>query len=465
MKRQDFLNNYWSSYVSATGDLWSLARWFRAKAWERASKKNWIGGQLKGVSSSEGAIRLWLSGQGHDVIFEANAVGICPDLEGDSNPRLVDPADFFIAGDQLAIQVDSLRGAWPAGPLSTETLKVALLTPSRAELSTSKLSFKTAQRWQEFLTVIRSYFQSLGLVEMNTPTLVVCPGMEVHLEPFSSEWTIGSWKRQLFLPTSPELHLKKLLAMGWTDVFEIKSCFRNGEISQHHEPEFHMLEWYRAYANLNLVEQDLIQMLEHLRKMDLVQGGIGQVQRWSVSELFEHFLNFCLKPETSWQELIEVAQKQGLTIEQAQGMNWDDLFHWLFLERIEREIHQWPDPVIVYNYPPSQAALARLTPDGWADRFELYWRGLEIANAFNELNDPDEQESRMVREQKLRQDLGRADVPIDQEFLKGLRAGLPPTGGIALGLERLFMAANRIQNIDEVRAFSASRLQTRDSEV
>jgi elongation factor P--(R)-beta-lysine ligase len=129
------------------------------------------------------------------------------------------------------------------------------------------------------------------------------------------------------------------------------------------------------------------------------------------------------------------------------------LFHRLWIESIDPWLAEQPEPIIVYNFPPSLAALSRLTADGWADRLEFYWRGLEIGNAFFELNDPAEQRRRFAADAVEKERLGRSPVAVDDDFLSALEAGMPPACGIAVGLERLFMAAQGVATIQEIKAF------------
>jgi lysyl-tRNA synthetase class 2 len=306
--------------------------------------------------------------------------------------------------------------------------------------------------WAGFVKDLREGLEVLGLQEVRIPSLVTCPGMEAQLEPFATEWVMGEKREKLFLPTSPELHMKKLLALGWTDIFELKTCFRNGEMANLHEPEFEMLEWYRAYSDLGLIQEDLLQLIHFLGSKGWVVGSIPSLEVFSVSELFAKHVEIQLTPTTTINELREACGKWGIPLSGEES--WDDVFFLLFLSRVESQF-LGDRLVLVYDYPPSQAALARLTHQGWADRFELYWRGVELANAFHELNDPDEQRARFEQELVLRDKLGKTAVPVDEGFLRALDAGMPPSGGIALGVDRLFMVCQQIDDIKDTRCFSA----------
>lgn len=136
----------------------------------------------------------------------------------------------------------------------------------------------------------------------------------------------------------------------------------------------------------------------------------------------------------------------------SKNLDWNDLYHLIWVSKIEPTLPQ--SPFLLCDYPTSQAALARINAHGWADRFEFYWQGYEIANAFHELNDPNEQRTRFERDQKKRIAYGRTPLEIDEQFMTALKHGLPPSGGIALGLDRLFMAFMGIKKISEARAFT-----------
>lgn len=355
-------------------------------------------------------------------------------------------------GDKIEVRIA------PAAKVSLEPqtrvegdITARRLVRPRRELKSNQFNFESAKKWHDFIRAVRDFFNGQGFLETLTPSLVTNPGMEPELEPFATEFRNGRQRRRLFLPTSPELHLKQILAAGFTEIFEIKSCFRNEEVTEHHQPEFQMLEWYRAYATLASIEKDLVNLLRIVTK-----NANLPVERASIAELFETHFKFKLTPETTREELVILARSQN--IETTSDDSWNDVFHRLFVTKIELELGL-KAPLVIYNFPPSQAALARLTPDGWADRFELFWNGLEIANAFHELNDPTEQLKRFEADQKRRIERGRTPLEIDQNFMQSLEAGLPPSAGIALGLDRLFMGVFGIREIAKARFFGVDHQQ------
>jgi lysyl-tRNA synthetase class 2 len=354
--------------------------------------------------------------------------------EGEVWPR-PEPAvvfEVFCPGDWVCLRVceraEQPKAIWLLAPNLLPDFPVAKTTG-------------LAISFTEFVNQTRRFFTEKGYTEASTPTLVKCPGLEPQLEPFATEWSNGPEDHHFYLPTSPEIHLKKLLCRGWRRVFEIAKVFRNDVKSRAHRPEFHMLEWYMAFA-------DLCDLQEVLEDYLLSLGWQQQVwQQVTVSELFLQALQFELTPETSKQQLRELCKKQNLDF--SAGESFDDLYQRLWVHHIEPKLEAQQGATLVRDFPPSQAALARLNAQGWADRFELYLNGREVANAYQELNDGKEQRRRFVEFQRQRRD----DVPVDEEFLRHLDAGMPPAAGIAVGLERVYMALLGIESIDSVFEF------------
>ncbi|MBK9292989.1 MAG: EF-P lysine aminoacylase GenX [Oligoflexia bacterium] len=308
---------------------------------------------------------------------------------------------------------------------------------------------KTIKNWGLFTHLIKEFFLKNDFTEILTPYLVQSPGLEPHLEPFETRFDFGQLTKNLYLPTSPEFHLKKALCRGHKKIFELKTCFRNGEISQHHQPEFLMLEWYRAAALPEVIISDINKLLLFLSKK--FKKRQPKIKIYKMAELWKKHLNFNLTPSTTKEELLELAE--ACKIDFQQNDDFDDLFMRLWIEKIEPMQNAQDKAWIVRYYPPSQAALAKLTKDGWADRFEFYFNGLEIANAFNELTDYKEQRVRFVKDQQRKQILGKKVIPIDEDFMTYLEKGMPNSSGVALGVDRLFMALFNIKDINKMRLF------------
>ncbi|WP_413558579.1 EF-P lysine aminoacylase EpmA [Bdellovibrio sp. HCB209] len=401
MDRNTFLNQHWKSYPAMPAEAHVAGRIYR-------------------IERENGGLELTVvrDQTEHIVTFE--------NAPSDS--------EHLIEGDIVAV----VSGEY-----------IVLLAPNRSSLPKRTFNKDILEKWNRYCDEVRTFFRKEGFVEVKTPSLVVCPGTEPSLDVFSTELKVGSRKERLYLPTSPELHLKKALALGAEKIFEMASCFRNGEVTERHQPEFTMLEWYRAYNNLESIKQDVIELVYYLMNALQVPGP-RQVLSYSVPELFKMYCDFELTPQTTKAELQSLAQKLNVDVHSAESI--DDFFFLIFMEKIESQLHG-EDLIFVEKYPPYQAALARLTPDGWGDRFEAYWQGLELCNAFHELNDPQIQRQRSEEDLQKKMESNKEMIPLDPEFFECLDAGLPPSGGIALGVERLFMALYGIKNISDIIVF------------
>jgi elongation factor P--(R)-beta-lysine ligase len=327
-----------------------------------------------------------------------------------------------------------------------EKNEVVLVASSEKPLLTTQATQDNLKKWSVFLKFVRRFFDSHDFLELHTPSLVSCPGTEPTLDCFSTDLKTGGKLAKFFLPTSPELHLKKALSMGFENIYEVAKCFRNNEVTQIHQPEFWMLEWYRSFASLVDIQVDFVKLVYTL--CDQFVHPRPEIKNFTIKQLFKIHINFELKPDTSYEEYKKLAEENKLFINETFSI--DDLFFLLMLEKIEPNLPK-ETLVFVEKYPPFQAALARRDEKGWAERFEVYWKGMELANAFDELNDPHEQRKRANEDLSKRE--GKSPIPLDEEFFQALESGMPPSAGIALGLERLFMALRNIQNIEEIRLF------------
>ena len=340
-------------------------------------------------------------------------------------------SDVLIDGDLLALMPSN---------------QLILLAANRTDRKPKFDKWPEQKKWFEYLSLIRTFFKEKRFQDVKTSTLVVCPGTEPSIEVFETEFSLGTKKTKFFLPTSPELNLKKLLTEGAERIFEIASVFRDGELTDKHHPEFTMLEWYRAFSNFSSIKMDMIELVEYLSDQMKVERPL-EVLTFTIPDLFLKYCQFEIKPTTTEDELKALAAKLNIDVSAAQTI--DDYFYLIFMEKIE---FQWPPDRLVFieKYPPYQAALARIGSDGWAERFEVYWNGLELANAFHELNNPDIQRVRAEADLAKKKLLGKKDITLDADFFTALDYGLPPSAGIAVGLERLFMALHRKSNIKQV---------------
>jgi lysyl-tRNA synthetase class 2 len=312
---------------------------------------------------------------------------------------------------------------------------------------------------------IREFFNENDFLEVETPIMTPIPGMEPHLTPFESDFTDPyGQKTTLYLNTSPELQMKKLLGAGFGNIYNITKVFRNGEVSGgRHNPEFTMLEWYRVNASYKDLMEDCENLIIDLADSPTLNFGEHSIDiskpwdHFTVNELFQKYCNIDLEQNKDFETLKKTAKKHDYN---ANGCNnWDDLFYKIFLNEIEPTLG-FNKPIFVYDYPSSQAALSKKKADNpfWAERFELYIAGNEIANAYGELIDSKEQRTRLQEEQALRKKLNKPVFHIDEEFLTSLESITVPCAGIALGIDRLFMVLLNKKTIEEVLLFPLSKM-------
>jgi elongation factor P--(R)-beta-lysine ligase len=316
------------------------------------------------------------------------------------------------------------------------------------------------------LAAVREFFGESGFVEVETPALQVSPGLEPHLRAFGTVLhEPGEGRgRPLFLHTSPEFAMKKLLAAGLPRIWQLAHVFRDGERSATHHPEFSMLEWYRADAGYEMLMADCEALL---RRAQQAAGAVAlswqgrradanqPFERLSVADAFKRHAGIDLlasAPDPARPDAARLAAAaESVGIAPHPGDDWETLFFRVFLDRIEPHLGIGA-PTILYDYPLSLAALSRPKPGDprLCERFELYVCGLELANAFGELTDAQEQRRRFLADQAKKQVLYGETYPIDEDFLAALEHGLPDCAGIALGFDRLVMLLTGAAHIEEV---------------
>jgi len=299
------------------------------------------------------------------------------------------------------------------------------------------------------LRAIRGWFESEHFVEVETPARVRSPGQEVHLDAIPT----GA---QHWLITSPEYHMKRLVASGMPRIVQIGKCWRAGERGPHHLPEFTMIEWYRVGVPLDTLAHDceaLVRVAFRAADRDpAVLGAHVPFRRTTVRELFALHVGHELAGDESQGTLHVLATAAGVAVGSATA--WDDIFYQVFLDRIEPRLADM-GPTFVFDWPAPLGALARPKPGDprVVERFELYAGGLELANAFGELTDPVEQRRRFQEESRVRAARGKPVYPIDEALLAALPK-MPPTAGIALGFDRLVMLALGVDRIQDVVPFA-----------
>lgn len=274
------------------------------------------------------------------------------------------------------------------------------------------------------LAALRAWFGQAGFMEVETPVRLPAPALELHIdaEPAGTA----------FLRTSPELHMKRLLAAGYERIYQMGPCFRKGERGDLHHPEYTMLEWYRAQADYTDILHDTERLVSHVGHS--VCPGKLPPPPWPRLTVEELYLTYA-----GW---------NPVTAYDAERFEHD------LVTLIEPALPR-DTPVFVMDYPAPAAALSRRKPncETVAERFELYINGVEIANAFSELIDPVEQRSRFEQCARERAARGSAVYPLDEAFLNALEAGMPPSGGIALGIDRLVMVLLGANSLAEVIGF------------
>jgi len=322
-----------------------------------------------------------------------------------------------------------------------------------------QLSAATAR--QTMYAALRRFFTAAGFAEVETPLLVPAPGMEPHISAcevaFRPETDVGS-PRTLYLHTSPEYAMKRLLADGMGPIFQICKVFRNGEVSPSHNPEFTLLELYRPHADYALVMEDLERALAEVERALGSPGPFSALpyERVTVRDAVLRHAGVDLRECPDAPSLARAARGAGARLpDQAESPSFDDVFFHLFLQKVEPHLGR-DRPTYLTEYPASMAALSRLKPSDptVAERFELYVRGAELANGYSELTDAREQRRRLEEERALRGRLGRPAYPLDERFLEAV-GRMPPSGGVAVGLDRVLMLLLGASTIDEVLLFPA----------
>lgn len=315
-------------------------------------------------------------------------------------------------------------------------------------------SLKNLRFRAQFLSEIRDFFYKRGVLEVETPLMCKGAATDPYINPipvfYAQSHLIDS--QNFYLQTSPEFAMKRLLAAGSGPIYQICKAFRFDEIGRLHNPEFSILEWYRPGFN-------------HHKLMDEVEALLCLVLDTSKSErltyqgVFEHFLGFD-PHKISMQQLKECALSKGIILSTSamNTLTTNDWLDILMTHCIEPHLG-FENPVMIYDFPASKAALAKVH-DGVpavAERFEVYVRGVELANGYHELTDPDIQFLRIKADCEYRKTNGYPEIPIDFRLIEALKAGLPDSAGVALGLDRLLMLKLNSHEIQEVISFTTDR--------
>jgi lysyl-tRNA synthetase class 2 len=338
-------------------------------------------------------------------------------------PSGVSPGDLLV-----------LEGRW-SRQKRLEDAKIVERTPCplpRGDGEISRFSYQGSGRAvrarARALRAIREWFEAERFLEVDTPARVRTPGLDLHVDALPQA---GG-----HLVTSPEFFMKRMLAGGFPRIYQLAHCFRADEQGAQHEPEFMMLEWYRAFADVERVMADTEQIVR------CVFETIGKrlaskrpFERLPVREAFRRFAN---EPDAA-----SLAKRNS------------DRYFELLVDRVEPALDALERPIFLVDYPISEASLARPSPADpeVAERFELYLSGVELCNGFGELTDPAEQRRRFQEDRRQRKRLGRPDYSLDERFLSALDEGMPRASGNALGVDRLIALALGATSIQDVMAF------------
>ncbi len=341
-----------------------------------------------------------------------------------------------------------VRGEWDGRTLGVSAVELRQSAPEpRGDGDIARIIFgevgpKLRARARA-LAVIRGYFASQAFIEVETPLRVPAPGVDQNVEAIAaqSEWLV----------TSPELEMKRLLVAGVPRQFQLARVSRRDEAGHLHEAEFTLLEWYRAFADWEQVVRDTEAVVSRVARALRGQAELlaPDGRRIGVAPPFERVsVADAFREHAGIDDVSDLAESD------------EDRYFSLLVERVEPALARLDRPVFLLDYPISQAALARASAvdPRFAERFELYVGGVELSNGYGELTCPDEQRRRMMSEGARREAEGRSVYPLNERFLGALQAGMPPSSGNALGVDRLLMLALGTRSIQDVIAFPRSEL-------
>lgn len=305
-------------------------------------------------------------------------------------------------------------------------------------------SMDTLKNRAKILGILRDFFYRRHVTEVETPLLCIAGTTDAYLDSITA--TLNHQTR--YLQTSPEYAMKRLLAAGIGDCYQICKAFRCDELGQYHNPEFTMLEWYRLNFDHHQLMNDMDDLLQLILKC-------LPAKRVSYQQLFIEHLN--IDPHlASTEDLKKIAPELCGVLNSATDTK-DDYLMLLLSHLIEPNIG-FDRPCFIYDYPATQAALSKVRDNQFAERFEVYVNGIELANGFHELQSASEQRKRFINDNEKRKQLGKSAVPIDERLLAGLEHGLPDCAGVALGVDRLIMLALSQHNLRSILSFDINTI-------
>lgn len=323
-------------------------------------------------------------------------------------------------------------------------------------------NLKNYQIYLQVEKVVHEFLQKKGYLKVNLPVLSPALIPESYLEVFETEFTYFDKKEKLYLTSSPELFLKRLLAYGIGNCYYLGKSFRNSEPSSSlHSFEFEMLEIYKVGFNYLQLAEEVLEMLRYINKKiqnseiknqndDLkFKINFDKWEKITVAQAFAKYAGIKEEELFDYQLFLEKAQEKGY---QVNSFSYEEVWSQVYVAEIEPNLGKNGYPTLIYDYPKEFAALAKLNPDGkTAQRFEFYINGVELGNCYTELTDWQQQEKRFLEEDRKRRLAGKINHPIDKGFIEALKYGLVDCSGIAIGLERLAMIFIGVDSIDKLK--------------
>ena len=374
---------------------------------------------------------------------------------GLAGPGLAEMLTVLSAGDLV-----ECAGAWDGDAWAVSAMR--LLAPC-LRAGPEPAAAGAVDIRSRLMAQTRSFFESRGFIAVDTPTFMTVPDLTPALHSFRTVYVDGEGKsRPFYLQTSPEHYMKRLLAAGCERIYQICRFYRNGERYDTHHPEFTGLEWYEAFADYASVMKTTE---DYVASLAAAFNGSGRLTyqgtgidlrppwpRYRVRDFFLDRTGIDLDDCDTRDAFASAARREGFEVREDDG--WDDLFHRVFLTAVEPALPA-DRPVFLTEYPARLPSLARRVPGNgrYVERFELYIGGLELANAFTELNDPVEQRARFEADRRVKRAREGYDGGVDEALLAALEYGMPPSGGIAFGLDRLAMLLADVRTIDPVITF------------
>lgn len=309
----------------------------------------------------------------------------------------------------------------------------------------------------ELLCAIRKFFSERNFTDVLTPPIVQNPGMETHIHPFQVAHAKTSSLSSNYLHTSPEFHMKELLSLGFENLFTVSYSFRDEPNATNHRPQFLMLEWYRKGAHYTQIMKDCEELflfcLNELNKKNVTIDQSmkdARFERATIQELFQDMLNVDILDFLDKKELKKLIEKNFKDVplpSMGENLSWDDYYFLLFLNKIEPHLTHYPF-LLLYEFPYHLSALSTLKKEDprVCERFEIYSKGVELCNCFNELTDLKIQKDRFKMQAQEKRELYHYELPEPKVLYQAMEKGLPESAGIALGVERFLKVLTGVEN-------------------